>query len=66
MGFSQDVRDELSDWIDSDVIAEEILEDLEESGVEPTLESAKAVWLNVLETELYGAVWRSITAQFGV
>uniref|UniRef100_A0A6M3KKJ8 Uncharacterized protein n=1 Tax=viral metagenome TaxID=1070528 RepID=A0A6M3KKJ8_9ZZZZ len=62
--FDEKVRDEVSEWIDSDVIAEEILEDLEEEGVAQTLENAKVVWLDVLESELPDAIRRSINAKF--
>jgi len=40
---------ELADWIDTSVIAEAILEELEEQGVSPTLENGQKVWLDALE-----------------
>ena len=40
---------ELTDWIDTSVIAEAILEELEEQGVPVTLENAQKVWLDTLE-----------------
>ena len=51
-----DIRQELADWIDTDVIAEHILEELEERGLAPTLENAKNVWLDVLVNELCDAI----------
>ena len=57
-----DVREELADWIDTDVIAESILDELEEQGARPTLEYAKKVWLDVLEHELHDAIENAITA----
>ena len=57
-----DIREELADWIDTDVIAEHILDELEEQGAEPTLEYAKKVWLDVLEHELHDAIENAITA----
>lgn len=58
------VKEALADWIDSGVIAEAILEDLEEAGIEPTLENAQKLWLDSLETELHSGLSRSITAVF--
>ena len=55
-----DVQQELADWIDTDVIAEAILDRLEERGAPATLENAKIVWLDVLETELGEAIHQSI------
>ena len=49
---------ELSKWIDTGAIAEHIF-DME--GVE-TVEQAKAVWLNFLETELADGLERSADA----
>jgi len=49
---------ELSRWIDTGAIAERIF-DME--GVE-TVEQAKAVWLNFLETELADGLERSAKA----
>jgi len=55
-----DIREELADWIDTDVIAERILEEMEEQGVSLTLEQARDVWLNVLECELSDAVKEAV------
>lgn len=35
------VQKELANWIDAEVIAENILEHLEEEGIEPTLENGQ-------------------------
>jgi len=40
---------ELAAWIDTQVIAEMIIDHLEEQGGEITLERAKQVWLNTLQ-----------------
>jgi hypothetical protein len=55
---------ELAGWIDTDVIAEHIFDELEEQGVEPTLENAQAVWLDFLETELCQSLQSVIRAKF--
>ena len=59
-----DVKQELADWIDTDVIAEHILEELEEHDIEGTFENAKIVWLDVLENELCEAIRSAIRARF--
>ena len=53
---------ELADWIDSQVIAEAILEELEEQGVSPTLENGQKVWLDFLETKLSEGLHSSVKA----
>ena len=58
------IKHELSGWIETDVIAEHILEELEEQGIQPTLENAKTVWLDVLENELCEAIKSSVKARF--
>ena len=58
-----DIRQELADWIDTNVIAEHILDELEEQGISPTLENAKGVWLNVLICELPDAIKASVRAR---
>ena len=59
-------RHELADWIETEVIAEHILDELEEQGIQPTLENARVVWLDVLDTELCGAISSSVKAKFDV
>jgi hypothetical protein len=39
-----DTKADLAQWIETEVIADAILDELEERGVEPTLENAKTVW----------------------
>ena len=53
------VLEELAQWIDDDVIANAIIKELEEQGLQPTLENAKLVWLDALE-ELHHLVASSI------
>ncbi len=60
------IKHDLAGWIETEVIAEHILDELEEQGVQPqpTLENAKTVWLDVLENELCGAIRCSVKARF--
>jgi len=60
------VKHELSGWIESDVIAEHILSELEDQGIQPTLENARTVWLDVLESELCEAIRSSVKARFDI
>jgi len=60
------VKHELASWIETDVIAEHILGELEDQGVRPTLENAKTIWLDVLENELCEALRSSVKARFDV
>ena len=53
---------ELADWIDADVIAELIIDELEEQGAKPTLKYAKNVWLDMLEHEFHDTIRNAITA----
>lgn len=59
------VQRQLADWIDANVIAENILERLEEGDVEPTVENAQKVWLDFLYTELGGGLESSVNALIG-
>jgi len=59
-----DTKEQLAEWIDTDVIANAISEELEEQGVKPTLENAKTIWLDVLENELPDALRSSVKARF--
>jgi len=54
------IRHELAGWIDADVIAEHILDEMEEQGVQPTIENAKTIWLDMLENELCEAIRSSV------
>ena len=60
------VKDEMAGWIDTDVIAEHILGELEDHATPATFENAKTVWLDVLETELCDAISSSVKAKFNV
>ncbi len=40
---------ELANWIDASVIAEAIVEELEEQGIPATLQNGQMVWLDMLE-----------------
>jgi len=60
------VKHELAGWIETEVIAEHILGELEDLGVQPTLENAKTVWLDVLENELCRAIRSSVKTRFDV
>lgn len=60
--MSEEVKKQLSDWVDTDAIAELILDLLKEEGLEPTLENAQQVWLDVLYTELGDGIRASIKA----
>jgi len=60
----EEMVEELADWIEADVIAEHICDELKEQGINPTLEDAKTVWLDVLENELCEAIRSSIRAKF--
>ena len=60
------VIDELAGWIETDHIAEDIVDELEEQGVQPTLENAKTIWLDVLENELCEAIRSSVKAKFNI
>lgn len=45
-----------ADWVQTDIIAEIIFEELESAGHDPTLANAKLVYLDILEDALYDAV----------
>ena len=59
-----DIKEQLAEWIDTDVIANAISEELEERGIEPTLENDRTIWLDVLENELPDALRSSVKARF--
>ena len=54
-----DAKVELAQWIDSELIASVILEELEENDIEPTVANAQRVWLDTLE-DLHHLVQSSI------
>jgi len=60
-----ETKTDLAQWIETDVIAQAILDELQEQGVEPTLENAKTIWLDVLENGLPQGLKASIKTRFG-
>ena len=54
-----DAKVELAQWIDSELIASVILEELEDNDIEPTVANAQRVWLDALE-EIHHLVQSSI------
>jgi hypothetical protein len=60
------VKRDLAGWIEADVIAEHVLDELEEQGIQPTFENGKTIWLDVLENELCEAIRSSVKARFVV
>ena len=46
-------QQELASWIDTGVLAEAVVDTLEEADLEPNLGTAKKLWLRLLD-ELYG------------
>jgi len=60
----EEVREELAEWIDSRVIAQAILDELEDQEVESTVANGQKVWLDVLENGLPGALQSTIRAIF--
>ena len=58
-----DVQRELSEWIDTAVIAEAILDELKDQGKAATVGNGKTVWLDVLENELPIALKSSVRAR---
>ena len=59
---TEDVKKEIADWIDDEVIADTILDTLKAKKISRTVENAKLVWLDMLYTELGDAVKRSVEA----
>jgi len=62
-GTMSRIKHELAGWIETDVIAEHILDELEEQDIQSTLDNAKTIWLDVLENEL---IKSSVKARFDV
>jgi len=48
--MSDATKVELAQWIDSELIASVILEELEDNDIEPTVANAQRVWLDTLES----------------
>ena len=53
---------DLSEWIETQPLAEVAMETLEEQLAEVTLENAKKLWLDFLETELARGLSNSLAA----
>lgn len=47
------VIEEVGEWIDADVIADALAEEIDEAGETVTVERCKEVWLKALETGLH-------------
>jgi hypothetical protein len=60
--MTDEVKQQVADWIESEVIADDIANALEEEGLEPSFANAERVWLDVLLCELTSAVRRSVSA----
>jgi hypothetical protein len=56
------IREKLADWIDTDVLAEHIIDEMKEQDFRITLKYAKKVWLDVLQCELHDAIKNAVTA----
>ncbi len=50
------------EWLDSRVIAEAVIEVLEKQKAEVTVDNAKRIWLDFLETELPEGLSNSLAA----
>jgi len=53
---------ELAAWLETEPLAEDIFDTLEDQAAEVTLENAKKLWLDFLETELHSGLSNSLTA----
>lgn len=53
---------ELAEWIETEPLAEEILDTLEEQAAEVTLENAQKLWLDFLEHELHSGISNSLVS----
>lgn len=60
--MTDEVKQQVADWIDTEVIADDISLALAEAELELSFENAEKVWLDVLEIELTSAVRRSVEA----
>ena len=56
--------DELARWIDTAVIAEAILQELENQNMEQTFANGQRVWLDFLGNELSEGLRSSIKAKY--
>jgi hypothetical protein len=62
--MSDKVLAELAEWIDTGVIAEAILQELESQDLEQTLANGQKVWLDFLGSELSEGLRSSTKAIF--
>ena len=58
----EETQKQVAEWIDTDAIADAILDALEAEEIEVTADNAQKVWLDVLYTELPNAIERSVDA----
>ena len=58
----EETQKQVAEWIDTDAIADAILDALEAEEIEVTADNAQKVWLDVLYTELPNALERSVDA----
>jgi len=55
-------KEQFTEWIDDDVIADAIFEALKEQSIPTTFKNATLVWLDVLQSELPDAIANSVEA----
>ena len=58
--MSKTVKERFADWLDVDVIADAVADEIEEMGGETTLENMQRVWCNFLEYDLHDGLKRSV------
>jgi hypothetical protein len=56
------VKVQLKAWLETWPLVEEIIDTMQEQEAEVTLENARKLWLNVLETELHTGISNSLAA----
>jgi hypothetical protein len=58
----EEIQKQVAEWLDTDAIADAILDALEDEEIEVTADNAQKVWLDILYTELPNALQRSVNA----
>jgi hypothetical protein len=58
----EETQKQVSDWIDTNAIADAILDTLSDEGIEVTADNAQKVWLDFLGTELNDGLQGSVSA----
>jgi hypothetical protein len=58
----EETQKQVAEWIDTNCIADAILDALEDEGLEVTAENAQRVWLDFLATELNEGLEGSVEA----